>query len=92
MKDINDEPTFQTPDLHIAGFLKIKHLRLIGVKRDFAGRCYFIFRDTKDRQSLLLDYANDAPVPVRSLLAAVRDLKGLINTNERNYDERRGQK
>lgn len=84
-KMINDLPVFSTSDLQIAAFLKTNRMSLLEVQRDQSGRCQFVFRDDAEREKLLMDYANDGMIPVRSLLSAIRDLKGLANMRIKDF-------
>lgn len=67
---------FETTDLHLASFLRCRNFVIGDLKRK-GGKTYFIFDDSPELHSAILEYANDAMVRVRAFCNTVRDLKGL---------------
>lgn len=67
---------FETADLHLASFLRCRDFTIEDLKRK-GGKTYFIFDDSPELHSAILEYANDAQVRVRTFCNTVRDLKGL---------------
>lgn len=73
----NELADFTTADIQVAAYLKSTNLPLLGVQKDVSGRSRFIFKNKTNCEERLVDYANNAKVPVRTLLSNLRDLKGL---------------
>jgi transposase len=67
---------FGTPDLTLAGFLRCRDFRLRGIEAR-GDRALFVFSDSPALRRALVDYANDAPVPVHTLCETIRHLKSL---------------
>lgn len=68
--------SYETTDLTLASFLRCREFPIESIKRQ-QGRTTFIFADTPQLRQALLDYANDAPVSVRSFCGTMRDLKAI---------------
>jgi hypothetical protein len=69
-------PTYQTNDLTLASFLRCRSFRIADIK-DNNGRTTFVFEDSPELRSAILDYANDASVSVRTFCSTLRDLKAI---------------
>ncbi len=68
--------SYETTDLTLASFLRCREFPIESIKRQH-GRATFVFADTPQLRQALLDYANDAPVSVRSFCGTMRDLKAI---------------
>jgi len=65
--------TYATSDLQLASFLRYRGARLVRVESIAPGRSEFVLVGVTDEA--LDAYIDDEPVPVRSYLAAFRELK-----------------
>ena len=72
----NARHSFESTDLNLASFLRCRGFSIEDIKRQ-NGKTVFVFADTPQLRSAIIDYANDGPVGVRSFCNTVRDLKGL---------------
>jgi hypothetical protein len=68
--------TFDTPDLTLASFLRCRSFHISNIKRH-NGRTVFVFEDTPQLRSAVLEYANDGSVSVRTFCGTMRDLKAI---------------
>lgn len=68
---------YETSDLNLASFLRCQGFSFTDLRREGA-RTVFAFADSPRLRHAILDYANDAPIPVRSFCNTVRDLKGMV--------------
>ena len=82
-KETKEAPPAETrvSDLAVASYLLARDYDLIGIE-SAAGRVEFVFANVPT-QVLLAFYGGDAVVNARKLLAAHRDLKGLILEHDR---------
>ncbi len=69
-------PTYQTNDLTLASFLRCRGFEITNIK-SFKGRATFVFEDSPELRSAILDFANDASVAVRTFTGTMRDLKAI---------------
>lgn len=67
---------YQTNDLTLASFLRCCNFELSNIK-NYNGRTIFVFEDSPELRSAILDYANDAVVAVRTFSSTMRDLKAI---------------
>jgi hypothetical protein len=70
------KPTYQTNDLTLASFLRCRGFQIANIRAS-NGRTTFVFEDTNDLRSAILDFANDASISVRSFCSTMRDLKAI---------------
>jgi hypothetical protein len=68
--------TFDTPDLTLASFLRCRDFKISNIRRQ-NGRTVFVFEDTPQLRSAVLEYANDGSVSVRTFCGTMRDLKAI---------------
>ena len=68
---------FDTPDLILACFLHCRGFTFLDLRRE-ESRMVFVFEDSTRLRQAIVDYANDAPVGVRSFSNTLRDLKALV--------------
>jgi hypothetical protein len=68
--------TYQTTDLTLTSFLRCRGFALENIKQN-NGRTLFIFQESPELRSAILDFANDAVVAVRSFCSTMRDLKAI---------------
>lgn len=68
------EPVFRTADLTLASFLSCRGFDIAALNRA-DGKTSFVFEDSSELRSAMLDYANNANVPVRTFCGTMRDLK-----------------
>jgi hypothetical protein len=68
--------SYETTDLMLASFLRCRSFDIHNIKRA-NGRTTFVFDDTPQLRSAVLEYANDATVAVRSFCSTMRDLKAI---------------
>jgi hypothetical protein len=68
--------SYETTDLSLASFLRCREFPIESIKRQ-NGRTTFVFADTPQLRQAVLDYANDAPISVRSFCSTMRDLKAI---------------
>jgi hypothetical protein len=67
---------YETSDLILASFLRSRSFNIEGIRRQ-SSRTIFVFDDSPQLRAAILDYANDAPVAVRSFCSTMRDLKAI---------------
>jgi hypothetical protein len=70
------DKTFDTPDLTLASFLRCRDFKISNIRRQ-NGRTVFVFEDTPQLRSAVLEYANDGSVSVRTFCGTMRDLKAI---------------
>jgi uncharacterized protein DUF5659 len=75
MKPTMDQ-TYQTTDLTLSSFLRCRGFAIQNIKQN-NGRTLFLFQESPELRSAILDYANDAAVSVRSFCSTMRDLKAI---------------
>ena len=68
---------YETSDLNVAGFLRCRDFPILDIRRE-NGKAVFLFEDSDELHSAILEYANNGPIPVRSFCNTVRDLKAII--------------
>lgn len=68
--------SYETTDLTLASFLRSRSFHIEDIKR-CNGRATFVFADTPELRSAVLDFANDGPVSVRTFCNTLRDLKAI---------------
>lgn len=68
--------SYETTDLTLASFLRCRSFVINDIRR-LNGRTVFVFDDTPPLRSAVLEYANDAPISVRSFCSTMRDLKAI---------------
>ena len=75
-KDKTMKPTYQTTDLTLTSFLRCKGFPIESIKQT-NGRTLFVFQESPELRTAILDFANDATVAVRSFCSTMRDLKAI---------------
>jgi hypothetical protein len=68
--------TYQTTDLTLTSFLRCRGFQIESIKQN-NGRTLFIFQESPELRTAILDYANDAVIAVRSFCSTMRDLKAI---------------
>jgi hypothetical protein len=68
--------TYDTTDLTLASFLRCRSFTINNIRRQ-NGKTVFIFEDSSQLRSAVLEYANDGSVSVRSFCSTLRDLKAI---------------
>jgi hypothetical protein len=68
--------SYETTDLTLASFLRCRDFQISNIKRT-NGRTTFVFEDTPQLRSAVLEYANDGHISVRSFCSTMRDLKAI---------------
>ncbi|HEX2270590.1 MAG TPA: cytochrome D1 domain-containing protein [Pyrinomonadaceae bacterium] len=68
--------TYQTTDLTLTSFLRCRGFQIESIKQN-NGRTLFVFQESAELRSAILDFANDAVVAVRSFCSTMRDLKAI---------------
>ena len=68
--------TYQTTDLTLTSFLRCRGFAIDNIKQN-NGRTLFIFQESPELRSAILDFANDAAIAVRSFCSTMRDLKAI---------------
>ena len=68
--------TYQTTDLTLTSFLRCRGFAIENIKQN-NGRTLFIFQESPELRSAILDFANDAVIAVRSFCSTMRDLKAI---------------
>lgn len=68
--------TYQTTDLTLSSFLRCRGFQIQNIQQN-SGRTLFIFQESPELRTAILDYANDAVVSVRSFCSTMRDLKAI---------------
>jgi hypothetical protein len=80
MNSITDSPklksTYQTTDLTLTSFLRCRGFQIESIKQN-NGRTLFIFQESPELRTAILDFANDSTVAVRSFCSTMRDLKAI---------------
>jgi hypothetical protein len=69
-------PAFQTTDLTLASFLRCRGFDIAALERQ-NGKTSFVFDDSTQLRSAVLEYANNGPVAVRTFCGTMRDLKAI---------------
>ena len=72
----NLKPMYQTTDLTLSSFLRCRGFQIENIHQN-NGRTLFIFQESPELRTAILDYANDAAVSVRSFCSTMRDLKAI---------------
>ncbi|MCA1635212.1 MAG: DUF5659 domain-containing protein [Acidobacteria bacterium] len=72
----NAPRAYETSDLILASFLRSRNFSIEGIRRQ-SSRTIFVFDDSPQLRHAILDFANDAPVAVRSFCSTMRDLKAI---------------
>jgi Domain of unknown function (DUF5659) len=67
---------YETSDLTLASFLRCRSFTINNIKRQ-GGRTIFVFDNSPQLHSAVLEYANDGSVSVRSFCSTMRDLKAI---------------
>jgi len=70
------KPTYQTTDLTLTSFLRCRGFHIESIKQN-NGRTLFIFQESPELRTAILDFANDAVIAVRSFCSTMRDLKAI---------------
>ncbi|MEN3326632.1 MAG: hypothetical protein V7638_1439 [Acidobacteriota bacterium] len=70
------KPTYQTTDLTLTSFLRCRGFQIESIKQN-NGRTLFIFQESPELRTAILDFANDAAIAVRSFCSTMRDLKAI---------------
>ena len=68
--------TYQTTDLTLTSFLRCRGFAIESIKQN-NGRTLFIFQESPELRTAILDFANDAVIAVRSFCSTMRDLKAI---------------
>jgi len=68
--------TYQTTDLTLTSFLRCRGFQIESIKQN-NGRTLFMFQESPELRSAILDFANDAAIAVRSFCSTMRDLKAI---------------
>jgi len=69
-------PAFRTADLTLASFLRCRGFKIEALSRD-DGKTTFVFTDSDQLRKVMLEYANNGNVPVRTFCGTMRDLKAI---------------
>jgi hypothetical protein len=69
-------PAFQTTDLTLASFLRCRGFDIAALERQ-NGKTSFVFDDSTQLRSAVLEYANNGSVAVRTFCGTMRDLKAI---------------
>jgi len=67
---------YQTTDLTLTSFLRCRGFQIENIKQN-NGRTLFIFQESPELRTAILDFANDASIAVRSFCSTMRDLKAI---------------
>lgn len=67
---------YETSDLMLASFLRCRNFPIEDIKRR-NGKTVFTFADSPQLRRVVVDYANDGAVAVRTFCGTMRDLKAL---------------
>ena len=73
---LDTKQTYQTTDLTLSSFLRCRGFQIENIKQN-NGRTLFIFQESPELRSAILDFANDSAVAVRSFCSTMRDLKAI---------------
>ena len=68
--------TYQTTDLTLTSFLRCRGFAIENIKQN-NGRTLFIFQESPELRTAIIEFANDAVVAVRSFCSTMRDLKAI---------------
>jgi hypothetical protein len=68
--------TYQTTDLTLTSFLRCRGFQIVGINQN-NGRTLFIFQESPELRTAILDFANDASIDVISFCSTMRDLKAI---------------
>ena len=68
--------TYDTSDLSLASFLRCRSFTIHNIRRQ-NGKTFFVFEDSSQLRSAVLEYANDGSVSVRTFCSTMRDLKAI---------------
>ena len=68
--------TYDTSDLSLASFLRCRNFLINSIRRQ-NGKTIFVFEDSSQLRTAVVEYANDGSVPVRAFCATMRDLKAI---------------
>lgn len=68
--------TYQTTDLTLTSFLRCRGFAIESIKQN-NGRTLFMFQESPELRTAILDFANDSTVAVRSFCSTMRDLKAI---------------
>jgi hypothetical protein len=68
--------SYETTDLTLASFLRCRSFTISNIRR-MSGRTVFVFEDSPQLRTAVLEYANDGAVSVRSFCSTMRDLKAI---------------
>lgn len=69
-------PAFRTADLILASFLRCRGFDITELSRQ-EGKTSFVFEDSVQLRTALLEYANNGSVAVRTFCGTMRDLKAI---------------
>jgi uncharacterized protein DUF5659 len=72
----NLKQTYQTTDLTLTSFLRCRGFQIESIKQN-NGRTLFMFQESPELRTAILDFANDSTVAVRSFCSTMRDLKAI---------------
>ena len=72
----NVKQTYQTTDLTLTSFLRCRGFQIESIKQN-NGRTFFMFQESQELRTAILEFANDAAVAVRSFCSTMRDLKAI---------------
>ena len=67
---------YRTTDLTLASFLRCRGFEIAALTRD-EGKTNFVFDDSTELRSAVLEYANNGSVAVRTFCGTMRDLKAI---------------
>lgn len=70
------ESVFTTSDLTLASFLRCRDFDIVSLARE-NGKTSFIFEDSTQLRTAVLEYANNGSVAVRTFCGTMRDLKAI---------------
>jgi len=68
--------TYQTTDLTLTSFLRCRGFQIESINQN-NGRTLFMFEESPELRTAILEFANDAVVAVRSFCSTMRDLKAI---------------
>ena len=68
--------SYQTTDLTLTSFLRCRGFAIENIKQN-NGRTLFIFQESPELRTAILEFANDAVIAVRSFCSTMRDLKAI---------------
>jgi len=72
----SSKTTYQTTDLTLTSFLRCRGFAIENIRQN-NGRTLFIFHESPELRTAILEFANDAVVAVRSFCSTMRDLKAI---------------